>query len=127
MATRDDEILSILTRMVDEQREHRAETSRSFSDLDKKVDLHIQKTEYELAHIHQQDERQNELLDQHIAGVNTLRKIHEAHVEDNEKRFAKVEEPQRAIKLLTRAILWAGGIGTAATGILEFVKWLKGV
>src|SRR5690349_16003825 len=121
MSTRDEEILSMLARMMDEQREHRAETSKSFSDLDKKVDLHIQKTEYELQAINKQDELQNALLDQHIEGVQTLRKIHEEHVKENNARFSKLEEPRKFLKTATRVVLWAGGIGTAVVAVVELL------
>lgn len=134
MVPKDDEILALMTKMMDEQREHRSETSKSFAELDKKVDLHIQKTEYELKRINDQDEIQNQLLDQHIEGVNMLRKIHEAHVSDNEKqeerndsRFKKLEEPRRFIKTGTKVVVWLGGLGTATMGIVKILSWfLKG-
>jgi len=113
--------------MMEEQREHRSETSKSFSELDKKVDLHIQKTEYELKAINEQDEIQNRLLDQHIEGVNTLKMIHEEHVKENNLRFSQLEKPREFIKTATRAVLWLGGIGTALIGIVELVKILKGL
>lgn len=126
MSNRDDEILNVLARMVAEQREHRSETSRSFAALDKKVDLHIQKTEYELAKINTQDEIQNQLLDLHIAGVNTLREIHQEHVKENNSRFSKLEEPRKFIKTATRVVLWAGGIGTAVVAVVELLAKLQG-
>lgn len=126
MSSKDDEILTLLARMMDEQREHRAETASSFSLLDKKVDLHIQKTEYELARINDQDEIQNKLLDQHIEGVNTLKKMFEVHEQQDIARFQKIEEPRRAIKYVTKLTLWLGGLGTAAMGIVELISWIKG-
>ena len=127
MATKDDEIISLLTRMMDEQREHRSENAKSLSELDKKVDLHIQKTEYELEAINKQDAIQNQLLDQHIAGVQTLRAIHEEHVKENNIRFSRLEKPRELVKLTTKIVLWLGGLGTATLGIMQLINFLKGL
>ena len=131
---KDDEILSILSKMVDEQREHRSETARSFAELDKKVDLHVQKTEYELKRINDQDEIQNQLLYKHIEGVNTLRVMHESHVRENKEQFSQVDKeidnlkaPRKWVRATTKVVLWLGGIGTALMGVLEIIKWLKGI
>lgn len=123
---KDDEILSILNRLMDEHRDARSETSKAISNLDKKVDLHIQKTEYELKGIREMDDIQNKLLDQHIEGVNTLKLIHDEHVKENNIRFSKLEEPRKFLKTMTRIVLWLGGIGTAAIGIAELIARLKG-
>lgn len=112
--------------MMDEQRDARTENMKAFSDLDKKVDLHIQRTEYELKSIHEQDAIQNKLLDQHIEGVNTLKKIYDVHEASNNTRFAKLEEPRKFLKSATKAVLWLGGLGTAAMGIIEIISWFKG-
>ena len=126
MSTKDDEILGLLSRMMEEQRDARTENMKAFSDLDKKVDLHIQRTEYELKSINEQDAIQNKLLDQHIEGVNTLKKIYDAHELSNNERFAKIEEPRKFLKNVTKVLLWLGGLGTAAMGILEVISWFKG-
>ncbi len=44
-------------------------TTRCIAKLEKKIDLHIQRTEYELKAINALDEQQNKLIDQHIEGV----------------------------------------------------------
>lgn len=127
MANKDEEIIGLLSRMMDEQRDARTENMKAFSDLDKKVDLHVQRTEYELKSIHEQDAIQNKLLDQHIEGVNTLKRIYDAHDASNNARFSELEKPRQYLKTTTKLLLWLGGIGTAAMGILELVKWLKGL
>lgn len=126
MAQKEDEIIGILSRIMDEQRDARAENTKLFSDLDKKVDLHIQKTEYELKEIHKQDSIQNDLLDKHIEGVNTLKLMFEKHEEKDATRFANLEEPRRILKGTMKAVIWIGGLGTALTGVMELVSWLKG-
>lgn len=127
MATKDEEIIGILSRMMDEQRDARIENMKAFSDLDKKVDLHIQKTEHELRSINELDKVQNKLLDQHIEGVNTLKKIYDAHESSNNARFSELEKPRQFLTTATKMVLWLGGIGTAVMGILELIKFLKGL
>lgn len=127
MANKDEEIIGLLSRMMDEQRDARTENMKAFSDLDKKVDLHIQRTEYELKNIHEQDAIQNKLLDQHIEGVNTLKRIYDAHDASNNTRFEKLEKPREWIKTTTRIIIWLGGIGTAVVAVVEMIRFLKGL
>ena len=67
--------------------------------LDKKVDLHIQRTELELKSINKLDERQNDLLAEHIAGVNTLKAIFENHDKIDQERFDRLETPQKFLSL----------------------------
>lgn len=126
MATKDEEILSTLVRMREEQLESRVEMSQNFAKLDKKVDLHIQKTEYELEGIHKQDGIQNKLLDEHIAGVKTLTAIHDLHVKENEDRFGKLEEPRKFLKTLGKIFVACGAAGGAIAGVTELLARLKG-
>lgn len=126
MVTRDDEILNVLSRIVEEQRDSRAEMTKAFSDMDKKVELHIQKTEYELKGIHQQDAIQNQLLDQHIEGVNTLKKMFELHEKNDVERFGNLEEPRKFVRTAVKVVLWLGALGTAVAGIIEVMSRLKG-
>ena len=123
---KDEEILTLLAKMMEEQREHRSETANSFAHLDKKVDLHIQKTEYELARINTQDEIQNKLLDQHIEGVQTLKRMFENHEQQDFERFQKLEEPRKWIQGTLKIFLAFGGLGTAIVGIMKLLVWLKG-
>lgn len=134
MVGRDDEILTLLAKIMAEQQDARSENFKSISDLDKKLDLHIQKTEFELQKITNQDEIQNQLLDQHIAGVNTLKQIHLAHVEHNNLQFEKVDreiealkEPAKWIRNTTKLVLWLGGLGTSILGIYKLLTFLKGL
>jgi hypothetical protein len=129
MARSDEEILMLLRGLVEDQRS----TNKAVVELDKKLELHVQQTSYELKRINDQDEIQNHLLDKHIEGVNTLKAMHLAHVEENKKQFDKVDDeieglrkPAEWIRTTTKIILWLGGIGTALVGILEIVKWMKG-
>lgn len=126
MSSRDDEIVGLLNRLMTEQQDGRVETNSAILQLDKKLDLHIQKTSYELKLINDQDEIQNKLLDAHIAGVNTLKMIHEEHVKENETRFKSLEEPRKFLKTATKVVVWLGSLGVAVVGILEAISWMKG-
>lgn len=72
--------------------------------LDKKLDLHIQKTEYELAAIEKMDVQQNKLLDEHIEGVNTLKKWADDHSKQNEQRFLELAKPQIGWAFIVRTL-----------------------
>lgn len=133
MASKDDEILSLLSKMIDEQRDHRSETATSFSSLDKRLELHIQKTEYELSRINDQDEVQNKLLDQHIEGVNTLKAMHMTHIEENNKQFGQVDqeieklkEPKKVVTAVIKTVLLSGAVVTALFGILKLIALIRG-
>jgi septal ring factor EnvC (AmiA/AmiB activator) len=83
--------------------------------LDKKVDLHIQKTELDLKAIHKLDEQQNALIDKHIEGVNTLKKMHETHLKESNKRFQEIEAPKKWFSITWKIVLGIGAL--AATGL----------
>lgn len=88
--------------------------------VDKRLDLHIQKTEYELKNISRTDEIQNQILKEHVAGVQTLKKMHESQKTEVGARLEKLEEPgkwrARAVKLLISA-------GAIAGALFAIVKW----
>lgn len=94
------------------------ETQRSMLHLDKKQDLFIQKMEYELRNINNQDKIQNELLDQHIEGVNTLKAMHFNHVKATSERFEKVEAPSKWFRFTRKGLVALGTIATALAGII---------
>jgi len=98
------------------------ETRDSISFLDKKIDLNIQRTEYELKAINKLDEHQNELLAEHIAGVNTLKGIFESTQKVNEARLEKLETPGMVLKGVLKGLGVAGAIGTAIAGILKLIS-----
>lgn len=93
--------------------------SQSLATFDKKLDLHIQKTEYELRRINEMDEIQNKLLDQHIEGVNTLKKMHEAHEKIDLERFDRLESPRKWFKDSAKVLI---AIGTFAGAVAGFLK-----
>lgn len=122
MPSKDEEIVGLLSKMLNEQAESRHENTVAFANLDKKVDLHIQRMEFELDRINKQDEVQNFLLDKHIEGVNTLKRIHDSHVLAVNARFAKIEEPSKWRSQSAKLVLKVGAIATALAAILALFK-----
>lgn len=112
-----------LKELLEKLAEQGQKTHNSIHALDKKLDLHIQKTEYELQKINELDNIQNKLLDQHIEGVNTLKKWCEVHEKANEFRFNKLEEPKKLAQYATRIIITVGSLAAAFTAIAKFLKW----
>lgn len=113
----DKSALSILNSIA----ERSEETKDLVQALDKKVDLHIQRTQLEFERINELDARQNELLDKHIEGVNTLKKWCDSHERANEKRLSKLEAPRKWLQMTKDGLLW---ISAVAGAILVLAKFL---
>jgi len=113
------------------------ETKVSVGNLDKKVDKHIDYTQQELKAINELDVEQNRILDAHIEGVNTLKKMHLAHRTENQQRMhilreslelqkkecdariGALERPYDLIKLAGKMLIWLGGLATAIYAIVR--------
>ena len=116
--------------VVDELRkiaEHQDAHTRCISKLDKKIDLHIQKTEYELKAINALDEQQNKLIDQHIEGVKGVVTLIETHNKAYEKRFQVLEEPAKAKKWLKSQWLTLGSVCAAAGSVVALITKVMGL
>ena len=111
------------------------DVSAAVGALDKKLDLHVQKMDYELSGIRVMDEQQNKLIDQHIEGVKTLRSIFEAHEKVDEKHFqdmSSVLSARITVLEAPRKWIWQGfkylslfGAGAASlAGFFELVHYL---
>ena len=103
------------------------DTQESVVKLDKKVDLHIQKTEFELSAINRLDEHQNQLLDEHIAGVKTLKELYEQHEVEDERRFAAIEAPKPTRIWLDVTLKGIGLLSTIAGFIYVLMNIFMGV
>jgi len=116
---KDDIYLNLLNKIQEQSKE----TQNTVIDLDKKVDLHIQKTEYELSRINALDEEQNQLIDEHIAGVKTLKGIYEEHKKENDVRFQALEEPRKVFAWLFKATGIVGVICGAIFGAIKLIAF----
>jgi superfamily II helicase len=118
------------------------ETSECFVQLDKKLDLHIQKTQHELEKINTLDLHQNDLLDQHIRGVNTIKDMHVSHREETKQqieimsqkldlqrqetvaRLETLEKPYDLVKYAGKVLTWVGAIAGSLYAILKLMEIL---
>lgn len=118
----DEKTNELLNKILSEQKESREEHQETFAKinaLDKKVDLHIQEMKYELQMIHEQDARQNTLIDEHIEGVNSTRELIKQHAKSDEKMFKEVADRLMQVEAPSRLKTWyevtlqiLGGVGT---------------
>ena len=97
-------------------------TKKELDTLNNKVSLHVQKTEYELQRINDQDSVQNKLLAEHIAGVNTLKEMYSIHDKKDEERFDRLEENNKFFRKAIDFILRLGGVVGALYTIFKIFK-----
>ena len=96
-------------------------TQKCLDMLDQKVDLSVKKLESEIIAINKLDEQQNKILEEHIAGVNTLKQMHELQKKEVAARLAELEKPGEWLKMTRKGILWLGGIAAALAAILKLI------
>lgn len=98
-------------------------------ELDKKLDLHIQKTEIELSSINKLDQEQNKLLENHIKRTALLEKSLEEHKFDNFKTFkdfsdkiVESSKPLEFLKLLSKLVLLIGGLSGSLYALYRILE-----
>lgn len=119
-----DKTTEMLEQILKEQKESRDEHRQTFdkiNELDKKVDLHIQKTEFELQKINELDQRQNQLIDEHIEGVNTLKSWLSEHEKKDDERFATAAAPKKWMDMTLKVVGALGTLAAAGYGIIKFI------
>jgi hypothetical protein len=113
------------------------ETQLSVSQLDKKMDLHIQKTGLELEQIKVLDEKQNQLLADHAARSDRLEKdnqlreqalkiyIDEKH-DTLETSFTDkiqvIEKPRQWLIMTSKIFFWCASAAGALYGVWQFIE-----
>lgn len=112
------------------------ENTDMVASMDKKLDLHIQETKYELKAIRDLDVLQNAILEEHhkrsdrLAEDNALREASlKKELEVQNARIAKLEKPSQAKQwwsITKKWLLIGGGIATATVAIYEAVKTFLG-
>jgi hypothetical protein len=123
----------LIARMLDKlDKTHEVVTS-----LDKKLDLHVLRTEQEFEAIRVLDAHQNELLAEHAKRSDRLEadnKLREAalrkemseNVQTLDKRVSVLETPWKWILTTKKGIIWLAAVATAVAGIVELIKLLGG-
>ncbi len=118
MDKHNDVYLELLNKLT----ERSEETAHMVGKLDKSIALHIQKTEYELEKIRELDKHQNEILAEHVAGVNTLKAMYETLKEDIQKRLDSLEAPQKWLNTTKKILLWLAAIAGAIVALKNAIK-----
>ena len=95
------------------------DVQEELSDISKNLDLHTQKMGYELVLLRQMDDKQNILIDEHIAGVNTLKDLYELH----EARLAKLEVPSQALNQIKTWATWLVAVAGGLAVLSRFMGW----
>lgn len=124
------------------------ETQKTVVSLDKKVDLHIQKTELQLAQIHKLDEQQNSILEEHhkrsdgLAKDNELRerslrvelanfnerleskidaKASKDEIRTLKDKIDEVQKPHIVVQNFIKTIIYLGTFAGAIYGIYQLI------
>lgn len=118
-----------ISRVLQKVLEKQEETQDCVQKLDKKVDLHIQKTEIELEHIRELDEKQNQLLDEHAKRSDRLERdnqLREAALKQQfETKFEEIERPRKWLLTTGKVIFWAASGAAALFGAYQFLDFAK--
>jgi len=91
----------------------------SVDELDKKIDLNIQKIEFEIENIKTLDIFQNGMLEEHMRRSVALEELHRSLEKQYDARMKLLEAPRSAISLLEKWILRLGGIVAAGYAVLK--------
>lgn len=82
----------------------------------------------DMAEVKHQDQIQNSLLAEHIAGVETARQMIALEKQTRQEKFTELDErltaveaPKKAIMGAKTVLLWVGGIAGAVVSIAKFV------
>lgn len=122
----DSESIEILKKLCKQT----ADTQKSVTDMDKKLDLHIQKMDYELSDIKQTNTVQNEVLEQHhqrsdeLARDNDLREqAIRGDMAEHEARIENLEAPQKWAKTTWKVLLGLGALAAATFAVGRVFGW----
>ncbi len=131
----DDKNKDLHTAMLEKVLETTEKTQKCVSGLEKKVDLHIQETKYELKAINETNERQNATLDKHHQRSDEIKRDNELREKGLrnevfgkkglEPRVSKLEEPQKARSLLAKWGMHALKAAGGALAVLKLIDWIS--
>jgi len=117
-----EQILKKLLKHAEDQAKSSAETQKCINKLDKKLDLHIQEFKFELKNLKEEDQVQNKLLKEHMAGVNTLKDMRSDDLKAADERFSKLEENKKFLKKLKSILIGVGAVAATLVGIAKVFK-----
>lgn len=138
------DLVSMFRQVLDEAKETRKqvlekveETQTSVNQLDKKMDLHIQKTGLELEQIRTLDEKQNQLLADHAARSDRLEKDNQLreqtlriYIDDKHDeletsvtdRIQVIEKPRQWLIMTGKVFFWLASAAGALYGAWQFIE-----
>lgn len=135
----------ILTSLVETAVDKIDALSLRMEGVDKKLDLHIQKTQFELSAIKTLDTEQNKILEEHHQRSSELKRDNDLKekelrtlIEEKDskraddiaslsKRVARVEVPQKFLFWAKKVFVWIAAASGAGAAVLAFIKWLRGI
>lgn len=108
---------------IDPVLEKLTEMSERMARVETKVDFLSE----DMKEVKAQDLIQNKLIDEHIAGVNSLKQLiqiesakFEVYKTETDARLKILEFPFKFIQTNKKALVWIGGICSALAGIAKF-------
>lgn len=118
------EFRSIVVSELREIKNGQSDLESCVEKLDKKLDLNIQKLEYELQNVSKLDESQNRMLDEHMKRSDTLEKMLLMFRKEMSARIEALEQPYDFIKYLGKVAAWSSAILGLVIVILKILgKW----
>ena len=118
-------IIETMKEVLEEARETRG----CVQQLDKKMDLHIQKTELEFEHIRELDAKQNLLLEEHSTRSDRLEKDNKLREEairlEFGERFEDIEAPRKWLTTTLKVGFWVASGAGAIYGLYEFYEFVS--
>jgi hypothetical protein len=130
MSKLDEQLITLVLEKLDK-------THGIVTNLDKKLDLHVQRTEQEFEAIKVLDEQQNALLDEHAKRSDRLEKdnvLREAQlklefgttVNGLDNRVSALEAPLKWFLTTKKGLMWVAGIATSLVALIELLKFITG-
>lgn len=95
--------------------------STSFNEMDKKLDLHIQKTDHRFQNIEALDEQQNAILEKHHQRSDQLKKDNELRERALIARIDALEQPKKWLHTTKQLLLWIAAMMGAISYIVNHI------
>lgn len=110
---------------VDKNRSILNKIDGAVSKLDKKLDLHIQKMDFELNEIKELDAAQNKILAEHAARSNQLEKDNLLREQKLKAELEAIKAPFKFLAMVKQISVWLGAIAVSVVSIIHLLKLLE--
>lgn len=102
-----------------------SDLERCVEKLDKKLDLNIQKIEFELSNIKKLDESQNQMLDEHMKRSDMLEQLVVQNKEETCARLEALEEPKKTLVIVRNWIIGLGALSGAIYATMRLLGYIN--